>query len=112
VGQQLHLATLSWAYQNLNANPVAAFPSLHAAYPVLAYLYLRQAWPRGAWLMLAWGAVVIFAIVYLGHHYVIDAIGGVAYALAVYWAVSRMSQVAWIRTALRRWRERVIPAGP
>jgi membrane-associated phospholipid phosphatase len=110
VTQALHLGTLSWAYQNLNGNPVAAFPSLHAAYPVLAFLFLRQAWPRGAWLMLAWGAVVVFAIVYLAHHYVIDAIGGIAYAVAAYWVVDRLRHAQWVRAALARWRGRFIPA--
>ncbi len=106
VSQALHLGTLSWAYQNLNGNPVAAFPSLHAAYPVLAFLFLRQAWPRAAWLMLAWGAVVIFAIIYLAHHYVIDALGGVAYAMAAYWAIDRMRHAEWVRAVLGRWRGR------
>jgi membrane-associated phospholipid phosphatase len=107
VTQALHLGTLSWAYQNLNGNPVAAFPSLHAAYPVLAFLFLRQAWPRAAWLMLAWGAIVVFAIVYLAHHYVIDAIGGIAYAVAAYWAVDRLRHAAWVRATFARWRGRL-----
>ena len=110
VTQALHLGTLSWAYQNLNGNPVAAFPSLHAAYPILAYLFLRQAWPRASWLMLGWGAVVIFAIVYLAHHYVVDAIGGIVYALAAYWAVDRLRHADWVRATLARWRGRFIPS--
>jgi membrane-associated phospholipid phosphatase len=56
---------------------------------------LRLLWPRAAWLMLAWGALVIFAIVYLAHHYVIDAVGGIAYALAAYWLVRHASSTAW-----------------
>lgn len=107
VTQALKLDTLSWAYQNLNGNPVAAFPSLHAAYPILAFLYLRQAWPRAAWLMLAWGALVIFAIVYLAHHYVVDAIGGVAYAVAAYWVVDRLRHAEWVRGLFARWRGRI-----
>jgi membrane-associated phospholipid phosphatase len=109
VSQALHLGTLSWAYQNLNANPVAAFPSLHAAYPILAFLYLRRAWPRGAWAMLAWGAVVMFAIVYLAHHYVVDALGGVAYAVAAYWVVEQLRHADWVRATLARWRGRFAP---
>lgn len=107
VTQALQLGTLSWAYQNLNGNPVAAFPSLHAAYPILAFLFLRQAWPRAAWLMLAWGVLVLFAIVYLAHHYVVDAIGGVAYAVAAYWVVDLLRQAEWVRGLLSRWRGRV-----
>ena len=107
VGQALNLGTLSWAYQNLNANPVAAFPSLHAAYPVLAFLFLRLAWRRVAWLMLAWSAIVIFAIVYLAHHYVVDAIGGVAYAVAAYWFVDRLRSRDSTRQLIARWRGRL-----
>ena len=110
VTQALHLGTLSWAYQNLNGNPVAAFPSLHAAYPILAYLFLRQAWPRASWLMLGWGAVVVFAIVYLAHHYVVDAIGGIVYALAAYSSVDRLRHADWVRATLARWRGRFIPS--
>ena len=110
VTQALHLGTLSWAYQNLNGNPVAAFPSLHAAYPILAFLFLRQAWPRASWLMLGWGAAVIFAIVYLAHHYVVDALGGVAYALVAYWAVDRLRHAGWVRATLARWRGRFVPS--
>lgn len=111
VTQALHLGTLSWAYQNLNGNPVAAFPSLHAAYPILAFLFLRQAWPRAAWLMLAWGAVVVFAIVYLAHHYVVDAVGGIAYAIAAYWIIGRLRDSDWARTTLASWRSRFIGIG-
>lgn len=104
VTQALHLGTLSWAYQNLNGNPVAAFPSLHAAYPVLAYLFLRLAWPRASLLMLAWGAVVMFAIVYLAHHYVFDALGGIAYAVAAYAAIEGLSRAGWVKALMARWR--------
>ncbi len=76
--------TLTWAYNHMNANPVAAFPSLHAAYPIVAALVLRERWPRLGMLMAAYAAVVWVAIVYLGHHYVVDAIGGAVYAAASY----------------------------
>lgn len=101
VSQHLELGTLTWAYHNLNGNPVAAFPSLHAAYPVLAFLYLRKVWPRGSFLMLAWGAVVIFAIVYLAHHYVVDALGGIAYTIAAFLVVERLVPASWPRNAVR-----------
>lgn len=111
VAQALQLGTLSWAYQNLNGNPVAAFPSLHAAYPILAFLFLRQAWPRAAWPMLAWAAVVLFAIVYLAHHYVIDAVGGIVYAVAAYWVMDRLLRAEWVVATFVRWRRRFVPGG-
>lgn len=84
VAQQTGISVFSWAYHNLIGNPVAAFPSLHAAYPVLGYLFLRAYWPRVAWLMLVYTAAVWFSIMYLGHHYLIDALGGLVYAVVAY----------------------------
>jgi hypothetical protein len=65
-------------------NIVAAFPSMHAAFPVIALIVaVRYGLPR--WLiLLQTGQLlgVFFAIVYLGDHYVIDAVGGAAFAFA------------------------------
>ena len=72
------------AFTSLNANPVAAFPSLHAAYPFLTFLVLRRAFGRLGWLALAYFAFVAFTIVYTADHYVVDVVGGVVYALAAY----------------------------
>lgn len=87
VAQQTGIGMLSWAYHNMIGNPVAAFPSLHAAYPILAYLFLRTHWPRASWLMLVYTAAVWFSIMYLGHHYLVDALGGLVYAVAAYLVV-------------------------
>lgn len=88
VKEYYHFGEASWLYQNLIANRVAAFPSLHAAYPIIAFLGLRMAAPRWAWLGLVYIAVVWFAIVYLGHHYLIDAYAGAIYAVGAYLVVS------------------------
>jgi hypothetical protein len=58
-----------------------AIPSLHAAFPVLVALTLR---PRSAMRLAAWAyaGCMLFAAVYLQHHYVIDVMAGVAYAIA------------------------------
>jgi membrane-associated phospholipid phosphatase len=94
---QLEFAPITtWAYGNVIGNPVAAFPSLHAAYPFLGYLFLRERWPRLAWAMLAYCFVVWFAITYLGHHYIVDIIGGVIYAVAAYLLV----RATWWRNLL------------
>jgi PAP2 superfamily len=77
----------SYSLYSISSNDVAAFPSLHAAYPFLAFLFARRAFPRAGWLMLAYTACVWFAIVYLGEHWVFDIIGGVAYASAAYLAI-------------------------
>jgi hypothetical protein len=65
-------------------NIVAAFPSMHAAFPVIALVVaLRYGLPR--WIVTLQTLQllgVFFAIVYLGDHYVVDAVAGTAFALA------------------------------
>jgi membrane-associated phospholipid phosphatase len=74
-------------YGSISGNPVAAFPSLHAAYPLLAYLFARQLWPRASLILLVWSAGIWFSVVYLGHHYVIDVVAGIAFASMAYAAL-------------------------
>ena len=74
----------SYSAYSIGSNDVAAFPSLHAGYPFLAFLFARRAFGRTGWLMLAYTACVWFAIVYLGEHWVVDIIGGVIYATVAY----------------------------
>ncbi|GAC1330453.1 MAG: hypothetical protein NVSMB17_07830 [Candidatus Dormibacteria bacterium] len=81
-------------YKSMTPNKVAAFPSLHAAFPFLGMLYgirlfgRRAALPLGAWVL-----GVTFSIVYLGEHYVVDALGGFVLAGAsfalVEWIAAR-----------------------
>jgi hypothetical protein len=82
---KLHLDYfVSPLYRSLDPNLYAAFPSLHAAFPVVAAVY---AWRAYRWLTLAlcaWAACVWFSVVYLGEHYVVDALDGLVYvAVAV-----------------------------
>jgi membrane-associated phospholipid phosphatase len=85
----------SYAIYDINPNEVAAFPSLHAAFPFLAFLFARRTFGRIGWTMLVYSAGVWFSIVYLGEHYVVDILGGLAYAAIAYWAI--MHAPAWFR---------------
>lgn len=78
-------------YQHLNPNPVAAFPSLHEAFPVLGLLYGLRIFGRRAWPLALWCLAVCFSIVYLGEHYLIDAIAGVVVAALAYAVVQGVS---------------------
>jgi hypothetical protein len=72
-------------YNKISPNPVAAVPSLHAAYATVLALFVmelfRSRWRYAGWIypMLIW-----FGTVYQGEHYVIDAVLGVLYAVAAY----------------------------
>ena len=99
----------SYSLYSISSNDVAAFPSLHAAYPFLAFLFARRAFGRASWLMLAYTLCVWFAIVYLGEHWVFDIVGGVVYALAAYFAV--LHGPAWTRRFMNKIADEEIEAG-
>ena len=90
----------SYTVYEINPNAVAAFPSLHAGYPFLAFLFARRAFGKPGWLMLAYAACVWLAVVYLADHYVVDVIGGIVYASAAYLAI--VHAPGWFRRVVDR----------
>ncbi len=85
-------------------------PSLHAAYPFLAFLFARRFFGRVGWLMLLYSACVWFAIVYIADHYVVDILAGLAYAAAAYWAV--IHAPGWFRGLVDRAADAELSADP
>ena len=85
-------------------NVVAAVPSLHVAWPVICLLVIRKhrlpmpLFAAQAALTLG----VVFAIVYTGEHYLVDAILGAVYALAAWWLLQ------WAVGARRRTRSPLV----
>jgi PAP2 superfamily len=90
----------SYTFYDINPNQVAAFPSLHAGFPFLAFLFARRAFGRKGWLMLAYAACVWLSVVYLADHYVVDVLAGIVYASAAYWAV--IHAPGWFRRVIER----------
>lgn len=82
-------------YRYLGVNPVAAVPSLHAAFPLMMALFLRKKFRRWGWLAFAYPAAVWIAIVYLGEHYVFDIVAAVVYTLAVYALVTNWERIGF-----------------
>jgi membrane-associated phospholipid phosphatase len=83
---------VSQIYHSFNPNQFAAFPSLHAAFPSLAAVY---AWRRYRWLsvgLILWALAVGVSIVYLGEHYVVDALDGLIYVAAATIAVEAVAR--------------------
>lgn len=68
-------------------NDVAAMPSLHTAATWLAWLALRRVHPAAGWAGGAYALGMVVSLVYLGEHYVVDAIAGAALATACWWTV-------------------------
>jgi membrane-associated phospholipid phosphatase len=76
------------------ANPVAAVPSLHAAYSLLIALFLWRLAPRwGRVLLAAYPLAMGFALVYTAEHYVVDILLGWTYALIAFWTVMRLAEL-------------------
>ena len=92
-------------YHSFNPNPFAAFPSLHAAYPMLAAVYAWQRYRLLAVGLVLWTAAVILSIVYLGEHYVVDALAAIVY-------VAVATSVVEIVSRLRARAASVTPATP
>jgi hypothetical protein len=91
-----HIANLSGhlpnIYISMNANPVAAFPSLHAAYPLLWFLCGWKYFSKKAAILLLVNVLgVAFAIVSFGEHYVIDVWAGWFYALAAFYVTEKVA---------------------
>ena len=70
------------------ANPVAAMPSLHTAWAMMAVAFFLPVVRRRWWpLLLAYPLAMTFTLVYTGEHYVIDVLVGWAYVAAVFLVV-------------------------
>ena len=71
-------------YVFMAPNEVAAMPSLHAAFPMMVYLFAlrRYGWKGNAFLPYA--LTVWTGIVYTAQHWVVDVFAGMVYAAAAY----------------------------
>jgi hypothetical protein len=80
-----------------DVNPIAAMPSLHAAWPALGMLvaFHEFGW-RGLYAAL-YAALAMFAIVYLGEHYVVDVLTGVILSTLAFALAYRPGWRAWPR---------------
>ena len=84
VGDEVTPATYQAAYDAVGPNDVAAMPSLHTAIPAAIAIV---AWSRArrpiAVAAVGYLAAMAFSLVYLGEHYVVDVLAGVATAAVV-----------------------------
>jgi hypothetical protein len=84
-------------YTHLNPNQFAAFPSLHAAFPALAAVYAWNRYRAISIFLIGWTTAVLLSIVYLGEHYVVDALDGFLYV-----AVATLLVEGFVRWRARR----------
>jgi len=72
------------------ANPVAAVPSLHTAYPVLIMLFFWSAAGRKRWLLPLYPLAMSFTLIYTSEHFFFDIALGWLYGFAVYFIGSKV----------------------
>jgi membrane-associated phospholipid phosphatase len=82
-------------------NPVAALPSLHAAFPWLVLLVACATFRWWGLLLVPYNLALWFSVVYLSQHWAIDILAGIAWATAI-WLL-----VMWILVWRPRGREPV-----
>lgn len=106
-----HVSSFVWAafgihdfpsvYNKISPNLVAAVPSLHAAYAFLFAFFstrlFKTKWRFAAWI---YPVLIWFGTVYMGEHYLIDAILGVIYAAFFYWTAPYI--VRWLEIAFKK----------
>jgi hypothetical protein len=82
-GEQFWKSGWQPLYGVLGGNPLAAMPSLHFALSVMAARMLAETGPVAGALGAAYTATLGVALVYLGEHYVMDLLAGLALTEAV-----------------------------
>jgi membrane-associated phospholipid phosphatase len=97
-GQAVNLShsLLSPGYITATGNPVAAMPSLHAAWPFYLFFYCVFLWGKKAVPVIILPVGVAISSLYLGHHYLIDILAGLVYA-----AVAFICTVWWTRNRIK-----------
>jgi hypothetical protein len=80
-----------WERGSEYSNPVAAVPSLHAAYTLLVVIFLWRYAGRWRPLLAAYPPAMALALVYAAEHYVVDVLLGWAYTVAAVWVVGRVA---------------------
>jgi membrane-associated phospholipid phosphatase len=93
-GEAFWKSAWSPLYDVLGGNPLAAMPSLHFATSVMAAHLLTEAGPLQGALGWTYAVTLGFALVYLGEHYVVDLLAGLALTEGVRLAAPRAAPAA------------------
>ena len=90
VDPSLGIPVYKTLFDFLGGNVNAAFPSMHSAIPLLVFLFAFKIWRWKSLPALALPVGTWFFVVYLGEHYVVDVLGGIAYATIAFIAVEKI----------------------
>jgi membrane-associated phospholipid phosphatase len=95
-----HPDTYAQGLHLIGTNDVGAMPSIHVAETWLA---IFAVWFRGRWarvLGVLYGCMMMFAVVYLGEHWVVDVIAGFALSCGIWYVTRKLAPLKW--PAVRR----------
>ena len=109
--RQIYNLSVPALSQAFDVNPVAAMPSLHAAFPTLLALICAREFGRASWPVALYMLLACFGIVYMGEHYLIDVIAGALLALLAFTVCYRVGPLTRWLGARADQAERV-PAAP
>lgn len=84
-------------WQNASPHPMAAMPSLHAAFPWLVLLFAVRQFGWKGLIVLPYNAMLWFSVVYLANHWVVDVLAGIGWASLAFMVTEWM----WIRLTER-----------
>ncbi len=86
----IHLPSI---YSFFAANPVAAMPSLHAAFPMIVAMFTIKKFKFLGLAFIPYIVGVWFSVMYLGEHYLLDVIVGAIYAMVAFYFVQNRQLV-------------------
>ena len=91
VTAQIYNVGIPTLQASFDTNPIAAMPSLHAAFPSLLAMIALHHFGRRGWPAVVYTGFVYLAITGLGEHYLVDVLAGVALAAVCFLAAYRSS---------------------
>jgi membrane-associated phospholipid phosphatase len=101
VDKSLGVPVYRTVYDFIEPNQFAAFPSLHSALPWLITLFALKIGKAKALPILIFPFGVWFSAVYLGEHYIVDVLGGIAYATVAFIIAEKLIPYIQFRRANR-----------
>lgn len=98
----LGISDFSALYNHYAPNPIAAFPSMHTTYGILFSLFIfRLFGKKWGMISLIYPVLLIFGVVYMGEHYVLDVLGGAMVAFGSYMVVPTF--LRYLQPNLSKW---------
>ncbi len=102
VDVNLGLPVYKTLFDFLGGNLFAAFPSMHSAMPWLVFLFAFKIWKWKALPVIVIPVGTWFSAVYLGEHYFVDVLGGIAYATIAFIAVEKLLPILSMKSSFLR----------